>query len=328
MKNIKATKVASVILATAIFLSACATSDKNEENEIASNDAQVEASNAAKTNEKIKISHELGEVTLDTVPENIVVFDYGTLDMLDALDIPIKGLPKSNIPAYLEKFNSDEYTNVGSLKEPDFETIYEMAPDIIFISGRASGAYEELSKIAPTIYLAVDPEDYMGSMEHNSSILGQIFDKDEEVKEKIESLKNKANDIKAKAETEEKEALIILTNDGAISAYGKNSRFGIIHSSLGFKEVDEEIEMSTHGQNVSFEYILEKNPKTMYVIDRAQVVGGEVTASKTLENELIMETQAYKDENIFYLDPMIWYISSGGFMSTELMLEEISKTLN
>lgn len=217
---------------------------------------------------------------------------------------------------------------MGSLKEPDFETIYEMKPDLIFISGRAAAAYDELSKIAPTLYLAIDSEDYMGSLEHNSKVIGQIFGKDQEADAKMKSLMDKAKEIEEKATQGDEEALVILTNDGSISAYGRNSPFGIIHNALGFKEVDEEIETSTHGQNISYEYILDKNPKNLFVIDRAQVVGGEVTASKTLENDLVKETMAYKEGNIFYLDPMIWYISSGGFRSTDMMLDEVLKSLD
>lgn len=328
MKNIKIKLATTLLLSTALILSACAGGEKDNAKGTASESSGVETPADENIDKSLSITHKLGVVTLDKVPEKIVVFDYGTLDMLEALNIPIAGLPKGNIPAYLEEFNSDEYVNVGSLKEPDFETIFEMKPDLIFISDRAAAAYEELSKIAPTVFLAIDAEDYMGSLEHNSKVIGQIFGKEEEAKDKMASLKDKAKEIQEKATKENEEALVILTNDGSISAYGRNSRFGIIHNALGFKEVDDKIEMSTHGQNISYEYILDKNPKNLFVIDRAQVVGGEITASKTLENDLVKETTAYKEGNIFYLDPMIWYISSGGFRSTDMMLDEVSKSLD
>lgn len=328
MKNIKLKLATILLLSSALMLSACAGVEEDKEKGTASQNSGAETAVEVNPDESLSITHELGEVTLEKTPENIVVFDYGTLDMLQALNVPIAGLPKSNIPAFLEEFDTDEYVNVGSLKEPDFETIYEMKPDLIFISGRAAAAYDELSKIAPTLYLAIDSEDYMGSLEHNSKVIGQIFGKDQEADAKMKSLMDKAKEIEEKATQGDEEALVILTNDGSISAYGRNSPFGIIHNALGFKEVDEEIETSTHGQNISYEYILDKNPKNLFVIDRAQVVGGEVTASKTLENDLVKETMAYKEGNIFYLDPMIWYISSGGFRSTDMMLDEVLKSLD
>ena len=62
--------------------------------------------------------------------------------------------------------------------------------------------------------------------------------------------------------------LILLTNDGSVSVYGSSSRFGMIHDILGCKAADENIESSTHGQSVNFEYIADKNPDIILVIDR------------------------------------------------------------
>ena len=69
--------------------------------------------------------------------------------------------------------------------------------------------------------------------------------------------------------------LVILGSEGKVSAYGPNSRFGVIHDVFGYKAADEKIEVSTHGQNITFEYILETNPDVLFVIDRDAAVGGD-----------------------------------------------------
>ena len=57
----------------------------------------------------IEITHELGTINIDKVPERVVVLDYGALDVLDALDVPISGVSKSNtMPDYLSKYQGDE----------------------------------------------------------------------------------------------------------------------------------------------------------------------------------------------------------------------------
>ena len=319
MKNKKNIILSSILLTAVMILSACGSEVKSE----SVNQTPVEKA------EEIKITHELGEVTLEKNPENIVVFDYGVLDLLDNLGVEVTGLPMSNIPSFLEKYDNEEiYTNVGTLKEPDFETIYEMEPDVIIISSRTAGAYEELSKIAPTIYLTVNNEDYMSSVHENAKVLGELFGKEDVVEEKMKSLTERVETIKNKVEAKGENALIILANDGSLSSYGAVSRFGIIHNILGFKEADDQIEGSTHGQSVTFEYILEKNPNNLFVVDRAAVVGGEIDASSTIENEIVKETEAYKNSKIHYLNAEVWYISSGGFTGTEMMLEEVENTLN
>jgi len=93
------------------------------------------------------------EVKLDKIPEKVVVFDNGFLDTLDALGVNPTAVVQDSLPSYLSKFKDSTYVNAGTLFEPAYEKLSEINPDIIFISGRASAAYAELSKIAPTVYI-------------------------------------------------------------------------------------------------------------------------------------------------------------------------------
>ena len=117
---------------------------------------------------------------------------------------------------------------------------------------------------------------------------------------------------------------------GSVSAYGPASRFGMIHDVFGLKPVDENIEVSTHGQSVSFEYIVEKNPNYLFVVDSGAVVTtgeGASSAKQVLENDLIKGTKAYKENHIVYLDPNYWYLSGGGLISVAEMVKEIEAGL-
>ena len=115
----------------------------------------------------------------------------------------------------------------------------------------------------------------------------------------------------------------MLANEGKISAYGAASRFGIIHDVFGVQQADEGIEASTHGQSISFEYILETNPDMMFVVDRNAAVGTDASAKDSLENELVQKTTAYKEDKIIYLDPDYWYLSGGGLQSVNEMVKAI-----
>lgn len=275
--------------------------------------------------EKIKITHQLGETEVPKNPSRVIVFDYGIADALNTLDVEIIGLPKSSLPSLLSKYEDGKYENVGSLKEPDMEKVYELKPDLIIMSGRLESYYEELNKIAPTIYLGVDNTDYLGSFKKNMETLGQIFDKEKEVKTQVAKVEEAIGKVNEKAEGVN--ALIALANDNAFSVYGEGSRFGIIHKEFGIEAVDKTIESSTHGQKASFEYILDKNPDYLFVIDRAAVTGGNTSAKEMFDNEIIKKTDAYKNGNIVYLDADVWYTISGGIESTQKMVEEVLEAL-
>lgn len=299
----------------AVFVAACG-SDKKDE-----------GSTAGKA-ETISVKHELDTTEVPKHPKKVVVFDFGILDTFDKLGLDVAGVAKSGtLPSYLEKYNDDKYENVGSLKEPDFDKLATMDPDLIIISGRQSDVYDQLSEIAPTIYLGVDTTKYLDSFKENMEVIAKIFGKEPEVKDELATIDDSINALQEKAKEKDKNALIILANDDKISAYGKNSRFGLIHDVFGIPAVDENIEASTHGMNVSFEYVVEHDPDILYVIDRGAVVGGESSAKQVVENKLVENTKAYKNGDIVYLDPEYWYLSGGGLVSVSEMIEEISASL-
>lgn len=271
---------------------------------------------------KIKIEHYMGEAEVVENPKKVVVFDYGIVDVLDNIGVEITGLPKEALPKYLEKYSDNKYANVGSLKEPNLEKLYEIKPDLIIISGRQEPFYDQLSKIAPTVALKTNGEDYIKSLKTNFETVGNIFDKSEILGNQVEKIEETLKNIKEKVQEKNLNALVILSNNGKLSAYGLKSRFGIIYDYFGFKSI-ENIAASTHGSKINFEYILEKNPDYIFIVDRAAVVGGDVSANKAFDNDIVKATKAWQNGNIVFLDSEVWYTATGGLNSTNKMIEEI-----
>jgi iron complex transport system substrate-binding protein len=300
------------------FLAACGSAEETTESDT--------ANAGAEETEEMTVAHELGETTFNKNPEKVVVFDFGVLDSMDKLEIDaVAGVPQENVPAYLEEEygNAEKYANVGTLKEADFEAINAMEPDLIIISGRQAEMYEEFSDIAPTIHMAVDTENYLESFKENMTTLGEIFGKEDQIVEELAAIDAQIEEVKATVSESDEKALITLANEGKVSAYGAASRFGIIHDVFGVQQADEGIEASTHGQSISFEYILETNPDMMFVVDRNAAVGNEASAADSLENELVQKTNAYKNDKIIYLDPDFWYLSGGGLQSVAQMVTDV-----
>ena len=258
-------------------------------------------------------------------PQKIVVFDMGSLDTIHALEESEKvvGVPQKNLPSYLSEFES--VSSVGGLKEPDLEKINQLKPDLIIISGRQEDYQETLSAIAPTLYVALESGQAWEDTLKNIEQLGQILDKESEAKSHIDSLKARRDQLHEKIEKKEEKALITLVNEGQLSAYGSGSRFGIIHDAFGYKQADDTIEASTHGQSVSFEYVLEKNPDVLFIIDRTQAIGGD-THNNNIESQLLIaETTAAQKERLVRLDPEVWYLSGGGIESLNRMMDDLEK---
>lgn len=284
------------------------------------------------TNESITISHDLGDTEVPMNPERVVTLSYSTLDILDEMDLEEKvvGTAKDNLPSYLEEYSNEAVINVGGLKEFSLETINELKPDLIIIEGRQADSYEDLMAIAPTIQLGTDNTDYFGSLERNLTALGQIFGKEDVVESQLAALNKRVEKISEKVQGEGLNALALMVSDGAMSVYGNGSRFSSIYDNFGFKAADAEIEVANHGQNISYEYLLTKNPNYLFVVDKSSATGSseEPTAAKEiLDNDLVKSTDTYKNDNIIYLNGPAWYVGGAGLQAADLMIKDIEKAI-
>ncbi|MFF1252512.1 siderophore ABC transporter substrate-binding protein [Pseudarthrobacter sp. NPDC058329] len=276
----------------------------------------------------ITVEHAQGSTANVPVnPEKVFTFDLGVLDTLDALGVEPAGVPEAAYPEALAKFSDAKYSKIGSMKEPDFEAISAGDPDLIIISGRTAGAYEELSKIAPTIDLSIDAAQPLEGFKAQTEKLGTIFDKSAEVEEKLAAVDATISETKAKAAGAGK-GLIVLTSGGEVTAYGAGSRFGIIHDVLGVPTAADVKVDGSHGEAVSFEYIKQANPDILYVINRDTAVGTEASAANPiLDNELVQSTNAARNNKVINLDPSGWYLVGYGLNNVKAMVDAVAASV-
>lgn len=262
-------------------------------------------------------------------PKRVVVFDYGVADILKNLGVDaVVGLPKNGkMPEILSNYSDDKYTNVGSLKETDFEAVESLNPDLIIIGGRQAEDIDSFKEIAPTVNLAVDGQDYMNSFKSVVTDLGKLFDKEDEAKKAIDEIEAKIEKVNKTVKEKGLTASVVMANEGNISAFSAKSRYGLIYNGLGFAEVDKNIDDSTHGQQVSFEYFLENKADYVFVVDRGAITGKGDSASKLFDNEVMNKTEVAKNGNIVYLNSVIWYTMTGGIESTNQMIDEIADAI-
>ena len=274
------------------------------------------------------IKHNLGETKINGVPKRVVVFDYGLLDVVDNLGGNVVGVVKGNFPQHLKKFNDNKYTNVGTLFEPNYETLIRLKPDLIIIGGRQAPLYNELSKIAPTIAFRIDGANYMNDFKNNTRVIGDVFNKKSLVENKLSSIDKDIKSLNKK--TTKNNALFLMVNGNSVTVYGKGSRFDILYSIFGFQPADPNIPIDNHGNKVSFEYILSKNPDYLFYIDRAKINADNsstISASSALNNNLIRATKAHRNKNILELSIEDWYLSAGGITTVQNMIKEMKKAL-
>lgn len=260
------------------------------------------------------VVHAAGTSVVPLTPRKVVVFDTSILDTMDALGIPVAGVPRNNatFPPFLAKYQGQGYLNAGGLFEPDFQAISAAAPDLIVGGGRAKKASGELNKIAPTIDLEVDDSRFMESFRQRTLQLGEIFGKEAATKAALDDFDRQAAAVRVKA-AGAGTGLVVLISGGRLSAYGPGSRFGFIYDGLGFTPPLELPDKGLHGNAMSFELLLQADPDWLFVISRDAAIGtqGAASAEQVLDNELVARTTAKRLGHIVHLDSAEMYVAGG-----------------
>ncbi|GKX55367.1 iron ABC transporter substrate-binding protein [Leminorella grimontii] len=273
------------------------------------------------------ITHEQGSVHVAKAPSRIAVFDFGALDTMNALKVEgIAALPKKNLPGYLVEYAKTDIVNAGGMKQPDLQALGTLKPDLIIISGRQSKSFEALNGIAPTVNLSLDAKHYLGSIKKNVMTIGQIFNKEAEAENGLAVLDKKIADVRIKAESAHLKAMVLVHYNGKLSASNSNAYAAVVYQIVGLQHADEGL---TDGRQAATpDYIAEKNPDVIFVVDRNEAIGeGKMDRALLEENEQIRQTGAFRKGKIVYLRPDLWYLSGGGLESLSLQLDEVSRAI-
>ena len=328
-------KLAKVLLAgvAALSLTACGQAEGTTGS---SADTTAKEQKQQETPEKIKIQSLNAngeEISLEVPydPERIAVLDMAALDILDNLGVgdKIVGSASTSLEYLSDYVDNEKVANLGTIKEADLEAVMECEPEVIFIGGRLASSYDALSEIAPVVYLSTDVETgVVKSVTKNAETIASMFGLEDEVKEKTAGFDERIEVLaeKAKGHT----ALVGMTTSGSFNLMGNDGRCSIIGVEIGFDNLTAAESTSTHGNEASFETVVEKNPEYIFVMDRDQAIGadGAQTAKEIMENELVMQTDAYKNGKIIYLEhPAVRYTAEGGITALDVMLSDLEESL-
>lgn len=279
---------------------------------------------------EITITHNQGELTLTEVPAKVFTQDWASFDNLSALGVTVAGVPAGNVPAYLADQISGDAVQIGSLFEPDFETIAAEAPDLVAIGGRSAATYPTMSSIAPTFDTSINNTDLIAGIETRLTEFGEIFGLQDKAAELVANLDAEVAEARAAAEGQGT-GLVIVTNAGKLGVYGPDSRVGWIYNELAIPTVFEEVDDGDHGgDGISFEYLVERNPDWLFVVDRdAGTTDGNNDAAKALlDNELLAETTFMAKDQVIFLDPQPAYIVMHGYQGVMHLLDQVIAGFN
>ena len=329
-------KLITLILACPMAFSLAACGAKETVN--TSGEAQTEGSEETSEPETVTITSldangEETQIEVPYRPERAALLDMACLDIIDSLGEGdcVVGSATTSLDYLQDYVTNENIENLGTIKEADLEAVMACEPDVIFIGGRLSSSYDALNEIAPVVYLATDSEKgVVESVRSNAETIAAIFGKEEEVEELMSGFDKRIQTLAEFAEN--KTAIVGMCTSGGFNILGNDGRCSLIGNEIGFENVgvDSDTTTSTHGNEASFEFVVERNPEYIFVMDRDAAINteGAQLAQEIVENELVMGTDAYKNGHIVYLKhPAVWYTAEGGINALDIMLQDLEGAL-
>ncbi|GGY22279.1 ABC transporter substrate-binding protein [Streptomyces tanashiensis] len=190
------------------------------------------------------LTHALGTTELKAAPKRVVVLDVGELDNVVSLGIQPVGYAPSEgddgIPGYLEK-DAGTPKSVGTINNLNLEAIANLQPDLILGSQlRAADKYDELSKIAPTVF-SIRPG---FTWKENYLLNAAALDRTAEAKAKLAAYETKAKQLGTDIGPDKPTISMVRYLPGKIRLYAKASFIGTILEDTGLprpknQQIDE-----------------------------------------------------------------------------------------
>lgn len=247
-------------------------------------------------------------------PQRVVVYDLATLDTMQALGIPVAGVPKAQFPQYMAGYADAKYAVAGSLFEPDYAVLSQIQPDLIIVGGRSAAKAEVLGKVAPTLDFSVKPATMLQDMERNITKIAEMYGKQAQGQALVAKIQREVAELKQLAGKAQPGVLLMAVNE-RIMPQAPGSRFGFLFDVLGAQSQLTAKDLPARGGPAfTFEDLAKLQPQWLYVIDRNTAVGaaaggGEIIPStQVFDNALVKGTPAGQKGQVVFLDPKGWYL--------------------
>ncbi len=196
------------------------------------------AGGAASTSDSIdtathEVAHARGTTTVSDAPQRVVTLEPLELDTAVAVGITPVGAAVANmvtgVPSYL---GVEGVTAVGTVSEPDLEAIASLQPDLILgTESRHSALYDQLSAIAPTVFIATQADPWRD----NAALIGEALGREDEVKKAVDAVDTRCGEIAAAHKLAGKTAEMIRPRDETtLSLYGPVSFAGSLLECVGY----------------------------------------------------------------------------------------------
>ncbi|MFF3790257.1 ABC transporter substrate-binding protein [Streptomyces sp. NPDC001981] len=269
------------------------------------------------------LTHAMGKTELKSAPKRVVVLDVGEFDNVVSLGVKPVGYAPSEgdaaIPSYLKK-DAGHPKNVGTINNLNLEAIAGLKPDLILGSQlRAADKYDQLSKIAPTVF-SIRPG---FTWKENYLLNAAALDKTAKAKSELEAYEKKATKLGEDIGPDKPTISMVRYLPDRIRLYAKASFIGTILEDAGLPRPKNQ-QINDLAAEISPEKIDEADADWIFT-----GVYGDPKATKrdtAQSNPLWKNLKAVKEGRAKDVPDETWYLGLG-VTAANLVLDDLRADL-
>ncbi|TDE12284.1 ABC transporter substrate-binding protein [Jiangella asiatica] len=269
------------------------------------------------------ITHHKGETEIESQPERVVALDNSLVEAVVALERPLVGGISSyrdltGFPEYLGDAVADT-EEVGPLESPDLEAIALLEPDLIVsASVRHDALYDELSAIAPTVFV----ETTGPTWKDNIRLLAEALGTEDLADEVLTEYETRAAELGAAINEAAGDPTVSMVRflDGPTRLYANASFSGIVFQDMGLarpapQDVDE------FAVEIGEEEIRQADGDHIFV---TMFSGGEESEERFLRNPLWGQLAGVQAGNVHEVADEIW-MTSVSVQGAHMMMDDMAE---
>jgi len=270
----------------------------------------------------------MGETTVPTDPERIIVLTNEATDMALALGITPVGAVRSWSGEPYYDYIADDMADVpvvGDEMQPSLERIAALKPDLIIGSQvRQEQIYGQLSAIAPTIF-----SDTIGeTWQENLRLYGQALNREANAEKLLAAWDARVADLQEKFGDRDIQVSLVRFLPNAARIYLRDSFPGQILEEVGLHRPPSQ-DQPGFAQEVSLEQIPQMNGDVLFYF--TYTGEGDNQAPETIttpwtSHPLWMQLDVVQSGKVYPVSDVVWTMA-GGVQAAHLLLDDLEKVI-
>jgi len=263
-----------------------------------------------------EVTHARGTTEVPTEVERVVTLEPLELDTAVAVGItPVGAAVASNVASTPSYLGVDGVDAVGTVPEPDLEAIAALKPDLILgTEARHSALYEQLSAIAPTVFIETQADPWRD----NALLIGEALNKEDEVAALLADVDQRCADLSDQYDVDGQTVQLIRPRDETtLSLYGPISFAGSLLECVGYT-IPEQDWADGLQADISPENILDATA------DEVFVTTADVDDQSTIPAAVTQNASAFP--SVTLVDTSYW-VAGVGPKGAHAVLDDIEKHL-